>query len=385
MKYNFDRIINRKNTDSIKWDALPNSDILPMWVADMDFKTAPEIIEALQGRVEHGIYGYTQIPEQFYISILKWWKKRHDLLIEKEQILPLTGVIPAISAAIRLLTAKGDKIIIQPPVYNHFYSTIRNCEREAIENNLLYADGIYTIDFEDLERKAADPKTKLLLISNPHNPVGRVWAKEELMHIALICEKHNVIVLSDEIHSDIVFTGQKHIPFAAIDAAASLHSITFGSASKSFNLAGLQVGYLFTKNAEYFDGIKSLLNKQEMELLSPFAIEALIAAYDKGEEWLEALNRYLYDNYNILKQFIELQLPAIQVVPLQATYLVWLDCSSLQLSSDEIAKIALENQRLWINSGSMYGNAGNGFLRINIACPKSMLLEGLERLKKVLK
>lgn len=382
MDYNFDEIIDRKNTNAIKWDVSSSTDILPMWIADMDFKTAPEIIEVLQNRVSHGVFGYTQTPEEFYISIQNWWKRRYELSLEKEWIIPVTGVIPALSATIRSLTEKGDKIIIQPPVYNHFYNSIENCNREVSENNLIYDNGIYTIDFVDLERKAADPKAKLLLISNPHNPVGRVWTKEELQHIASICQKHNVIVISDEIHCDLVFSVYKHIPFASLEDQYASNSITLASISKTFNLAGLQVGYIFTKNASLCNEIKSILQMQEMELLSPFAIEALIAAYNKGENWLEALKKYLYNNYTFLHQFIASEIPEIKVVPLQATYLVWLDCSALKVSSDEIAKTILEKQNLWINSGTMYGNAGEGFLRINIACPQKKLLEGLERLKK---
>lgn len=381
MKYNFEEIIDRKYTNAIKWES-SSPDILPMWIADMDFKTAPEIIEALQNRISHGVFGYTQTPEHFYISIQKWWKKRYQLTIEKESIIPVSGVIPALSAAIRSLTEKGDQIIIQPPVYNHFYNSIQNCEREIVENNLIYDNGSYSIDFEDLERKAAIPGTKLLLISNPHNPVGRVWTKEELLNIASICQKHNIIVISDEIHCDLVFNSEKHISFASLDHQSAKNTITLASVSKSFNLAGLQVGYVFTKNTAFLNGIKSVLQMQEMELLSPFAIESLIAAYDKSEKWLEDLKEYIYQNYIFLAQFITSELPQIKVVPLQATYLVWLDCSALKVSSDQIAKNLLEDEKLWINSGSLYGNAGEGFLRINIACPIKVLSEGLERLKR---
>jgi len=381
MKYNFDDIIDRKNTNAIKWES-SSPDILPMWIADMDFKTAPEIIEALQNRISHGVFGYTQTPEHFYISIQKWWKKRYQLAIEKESIIPVSGVIPALSAAIRSLTEKGDQIIIQPPVYNHFYNSIQNCEREIVENNLIYNNGSYSIDFEDLERKAANPGTKLLLISNPHNPVGRVWTKEQLLNIASICQKHNIIVISDEIHCDLVFSSEKHIPFASLDHQWAKNTITLASVSKSFNLAGLQVGYIFTQNAAFLNGIKSILQMQEMELLSPFAIESLIAAYDKSEKWLEDLKEYIYQNYIFLAQFITSELPQIKVVPLQATYLVWLDCSALKVSSDQIAKNLLEDEKLWINSGLLYGNAGEGFLRINIACPIKVLSESLERLKR---
>ncbi|MFB9080725.1 MalY/PatB family protein [Flavobacterium procerum] len=384
MNYNFDEIINRRNTNSIKWDEADSPDILPMWVADMDFKTAPEITAALENRISHGIFGYSKTPIAFFEAVIMWWKKRHGFSLQKEWILPVAGVIPAMSAAIRSLTEKGDRIIIQPPVYNHFYSTIENCGREIVENNLIYNDGFYTIDFEDLEKKAADPKTKLLVLCNPHNPIGRVWTKEELNQIAVICKKHAVVVLSDEIHSDLVLSEETHIPFASLDHSLMGNSITFSSISKTFNLAGLQVGYVFTNNQEFYDGLKSVLIMQEMELLSPFAITALITAYEKGEPWLEALKLYVYENFLFLNEYIERELPSVKVMQLQATYLVWLDIRSYKLSSDQVAQKLFDNQNLWVNSGTMYGKAGEGFLRINIACQKKIMQDGLQRIKREL-
>lgn len=380
MDFNFDEITDRKNTNAIKWDAAPSKDILPMWVADMDFKTAPAVIEALQNRVAHGIFGYTQTPPEFYSAINNWWLRRHGFAPKEEWIVPATGVIPAISAAVRALTHKGDKILIQPPVYNHFYITIENCGCEILENNLLYSNGHYDMDFDDLERKAADPLVKLLILSNPHNPVGRVWTKDELQRVGDICLRNNVVVISDEIHSDLVFDEFKHIPFASLGESYSNNTITFGAPTKSFNLAGLQVGYVFTENDSFKKDIKKILVQQEMELLSPFAITALIAAYNNGEAWLEALKTYLYDNYVYLKTFIANHLPHINITPLQSTYLVWLDCSLLSKPSALIVQQLLEEQQLWVNAGTMYGQAGEGFLRINIACPRSLLRDGLSRL-----
>lgn len=383
MEYNFDEIVSRHGTNSIKWDSAPNGDVLPMWVADMDFKAAPPILEALQKRLSHDIFGYTQTPQLFYLAIINWWNKRHGLTLQQQWIIPVSGAITGLTAAVKALTEIDDKIIIQPPVYNHFYITINNAGCEAVENNLLLKNGKYTIDFDDLEQKAADPKVKLLLLCNPHNPAGQVWKKDELLRLAAICGKHNVIILSDEIHSDLVYPGNRHIPLASIADLVSAESITIASPSKSFNLAGLQVGYLFTANTSFQTQIKTVLMEQESELLSPFAIEALISAYDNGEEWLKALINYLQQNYSYLKAFVADHLPLVRVLPLEATYLVWLDCRALQKSSDTLSQQLLE-ANLWVNPGTMYGKAGEGFLRINIACPLKQLQDGLDRIKSVL-
>jgi cystathionine beta-lyase len=380
MNFNFDETVDRNNTNSIKWSAAPSEDVLPMWVADMDFKTAPAIIEALQNRVSHGVFGYTQTQPEFYSAITNWWERRHGFILEKEWIVPATGVIPALSATVRALTQNGDKVLLQPPVYNHFYITLQNCGCEIAENNLVYNNGDYTIDFDDLENKAVDPLVKMLILSNPHNPVGRVWTKEELQRIGDICLKNDVIVISDEIHSDLVFFGFKHISFASLGKEYSKNSVTLSSPTKTFNLAGLQVGYLFTENKEFKQAIQKILTLQEMELLSPFAITTLIAAYNEGEAWLEALKSYLHDNYLLLKDYIATHFPEVTVTPLQATYLVWLDCSALKKPSAQIAKQLLKEHKLWLNPGTMYGDAGEGFLRVNIACPRKLLNEGLDRL-----
>lgn len=384
MDFNFDEIVNRKGTHSIKWDAAPFEDVLPLWVADMDFKTAPVIAEALRERVQHGVFGYTGSPPEFYKAIINWWKKRHGFTLQNHWIIPTAGVIPALSVIIRVFAAKGDKVILQSPVYNHFYTTLKNCGCGILENKLQYSGGEYRIDFDDLERKAAAPDVKLLLISNPHNPIGRVWTAAELRRIGDICLQHNVVVISDEIHSDLVYNGFTHVPFASLGLAYSNNSITLSSPSKSFNLAGLQVGYLFTENSGFKKKLQELFTLQEMELLSPFAITALIAAYDDGEVWLETLKDYLHDNYNYLKAFIETHLPQLQLLPLQATYLVWVDCSVLGISSDTLAATLLNKQKVWVNSGTLYGGSGEGFLRINIACPRTLLAEGLNRIKEAM-
>ena len=382
MKYNFDEVLSRSGSDSIKWDEAPFGEVLPMWIADMDFKSAPAILNALQKRVDHGIFGYTEIPDAFYEAILSWWKRRYDFNFDKEWLIPVSGVIPALSAAIQSLSKKGDHVLVQSPVYNHFYSSIENNGRIAVDNNLLYHNGKYSIDFEDLAQKAADPKAKILIISNPHNPVGRVWTKEELQHVGNICLEHNVVIISDEIHADLVFEGHIHIPFASLGEKYSLNSVTLSSPTKSFNFAGLQVGYFFTQNEQFRKAIQSSFKLMGVELLNLFGITALIAAYEESEQWLDALKEYLQENYLFLTQFINSNLPQIKVTPLEATYLVWLDCTALGKTADELSHQLLEEQKLWINSGTMYGAAGEGFLRINIATPKVLLQTGLEKLLK---
>lgn len=379
MDYHFDEYIDRKGTDNIKWDAA-EPDVLPMWIADMDFKTAPAIQAALETRVAHGVFGYTLTPDRFFDAIIGWWQKRHGYALQKDWIRPVTGVIPALSATIRALTAAGDKVLVQPPVYNHFYITIAHCGRQVVENDLIFAEGHYRIDFADLEAKAADTDVKLLMLCNPHNPAGRVWAPEDLKRIGEICARHGVIVLSDEIHSDLVYDGYKHIPFASLGSVTGPRSITVSSPSKTFNLAGLQVGYLFSEDTDLMKQIQQVLKVQEMELLSPFAIEALVAAYEHGADWLESLKIYLRGNYTYLTDFCAAHLPEIKVVPLEATYLVWLDCRAIFTSSADFADKLTRQEKLWLNPGTMYGNAGEGFLRINIACARSLLEEGLARL-----
>lgn len=379
MKYNFDELIDRSNTGSVKWS---KPDVLPMWVADMDFKTVPEVTEALISRASQGIFGYSEIPDSFYDAIQRWWMKRHTFRLEKDWIVATPGVMPALAAAVDALTAEGDKIIVQPPVYNHFFMTVKQSHCELVENNLLYDNGSYQIDFEDLERKAADPAVKLLLFSNPHNPAGRVWRKAELQRLGEICIRHNVVVLSDEIHSDLVYGDFKHVPFASLGEAYARNSMTFSSPSKTFNLAGLQVAYFFTENEAFRKMVREILTKWEMTALNVFAIDSLIAAYEKGEPWLESLKTYLYANYQYLADFCSQHLPDFPVIPLESTYLVWLDCTALEMPSSTIADKMLEHENLWLQAGIKYGLPGDQFLRINIACPRHLLEEGLTRLAR---
>ncbi|WP_029902676.1 MalY/PatB family protein [Prevotella sp. 10(H)] len=381
MKYNFDEIIQRRNSNSYKWDSAKDNDVLPMWVADMDFRTAPAVIDALHRRVEHGVFGYTKVPVYYYQATIDWFNRRHNFTINKEWILFTSGVVPALSSVIKALTVPGDKVLVQTPVYNCFFSSIRNDECEMVANKLVYKEGTYSIDFDDLERKAADPRVKLMLLCSPHNPVGRVWKRGELERIGKICLQNNVIVISDEIHCDLVYEGYAHVPFASISEQFLQNSVTCIAPTKTFNLAGIQVANIIAADEEIRRKIDKALNVNEVCEINCFAVEALTAAYNEGEEWLEELKTYLYSNYEYLKDFFTKNLPHLPVTKLEATYLVWIDCRSLKQTSKEISEMLLNKEKLWINEGMMYGAAGEGFIRINIACPRSLLVEGLNRLK----
>lgn len=385
MKYDFDEPVPRRGTNSYKWDTVKDEDVLPMWVADMDFRTAPAIVGALQKRVEHGIFGYTKVPPAYYEAVVNWFRRRHAWLIEKEWIVYTTGVVPAISAIVKALTVPGDRVLVQTPVYNCFFSSIRNNGCEAVANPLIYANGTYRIDYDDLERKAADPKVKLLLLCNPHNPVGRVWTRQELRRIGEICIRNRVLVVADEIHCELVFSGHVYIPFASISEDFREHSVTCISPSKAFNLAGLQIANIVAADTDVRMKIDKAININEVCDVNPFGVEALIAAYNRGEDWLEELKHYLSVNYNYLRAYFDEYLPEFPVVMLEGTYLVWVDCRGLGLSSREITDILLEKEKVRVNPGSLYGEAGEGFIRLNIACPREKLIEGLNRLKRGLK
>ncbi len=328
MKYNFDEIIPRRGTNSYKWDSSADADVLPMWVADMDFRTAPPVVEALKKRVEHGVFGYVRVPDAYYEAITNWFARRHAWRIEKEWIIYTTGVVPAISAAIKALTVPGDKVMVQTPVYNCFFSSIRNNGCEMIANPLVFAD---------------------------------------------------------EIHCELVFLGHEYTPFASISEEFLMNSVTFVSPSKAFNLAGLQIANIISADANVRVRIDKAININEVCDVNPFGVEALMAAYNEGEEWLEELKIYLFANYIYLKGYFDEYLPEFPVMMLEGTYLVWVDCSVLNQTSAEIVKDLLKKEKLWVNEGSLYGETGEGFIRINIACPRQRLIEGLNRLKRVLK
>lgn len=379
--YNFDQAVERRGSNSYKWDSAADADILPMWVADMDFRTAPSVIAALERRAAHGVFGYTRVPESYFSAVTSWFQRRYGFVMDPQSLLFTTGVVPALSAIIQALCKPGDGIIVQTPAYNCFFSSIRNSQSRQISSPLRYENGRYSIDFNDLEHKAADPNTSLMLLCNPHNPVGRSWTAEELTRIGEICLANNVRVLSDEIHCDLVQPGFTHTPFASLSDAFLQNSITCTSPSKSFNLAGLQVANILAADDETRRLIDKQLNINEVCEISPFAVEAVQAAYNEGEQWLDQLRDYLADNYTLLSEFFAVHLPQLRVTPLEATYLAWVDCSTLPLRSAEIAKRLYDQHKLWINDGTVYGAAGEGFIRINIATTRERLTEGLNRLK----
>ncbi|MCF1422906.1 MalY/PatB family protein [Mangrovimonas futianensis] len=383
MTYNFDEPVNRIHSNSYKWDTAPHGEVLPMWVADMDFRTAQPIIDALAKRVQHGVFGYTKVPDAYFQAVTNWFERRHDFKFSAKSLLFTTGVVPGLSAVIKALTHAGDQVIVQGPVYNCFFSSIRNNDCEMVSNDLVYENGKYSIDFEDLEEKTSNPKAKLMLLCSPHNPVGRVWKKEELEKIGEICIRNEVIVVADEIHCDLVYQGRKHIPFASISDEFLMHSVTCTAPSKTFNLAGLQVANILAADDTFKAKIDKALNINEVCEINPFAVEGLIAAYNEGEEWLEQLKQYLWGNYTYLKTFFEKKLPQFKVLPLEGTYLVWVDVRNLNLTSKEITSTLLEKANLWINEGTLYGEAGEGFIRLNIACTRASLEEGLDKLFNV--
>lgn len=379
MKYDFDEIISRRNTNSCKWDSTPSDDVLPLWVADMDFRTAPAIVEALEKRVRHGIFGYVRVPDAYYDAVTGWFERRHGCHFEKEWMIYTSGVVPAISAVIKALTVPGDGVIVQTPVYNCFFSSIRNNGCRLITNPLKYENYTYHMDFEDLKRKASEADVKVLLLCNPHNPAGRVWTRDELARIGEICRRNHVTVISDEIHCELVFPGHVYTPFASVSEEDLWNSVTCVSPSKAFNIAGLQIANIICRDDTLRKKIDRAININEVCDVNPFGVEATIAAYNEGEEWLVQLLGYLKQNYDFLCSFFRENLPDIPVTVLEGTYLVWTDCRSLGMTSDELQTRLLKEAGLWLNSGTMYGAEGEGFLRWNIACPRAVLEEALER------
>ncbi|WP_281643735.1 MalY/PatB family protein [Bacteroides zoogleoformans] len=379
MKYDFDKQISRRGTNSYKWDSAKTEDVLPMWVADMDFHTAPAIVEALHRRVEHGIFGYTRVPDSYYDAVTGWFARRHGFQIDREWIIYTSGVVPALSAIIKALTNPGDKVLIQTPVYNCFFSSIRNNGCETISSPLFRTDNTYSIDYDDLERKAADSKVKVMLLCNPHNPAGRVWRREELIRVGEICIRHGVTVVADEIHCEQVYPGHTYTPFASISEEFLQHSVTCISASKAFNIAGLQIANIVCSDDKLRAKINRAINDNEVCDVNPFGVIATEAAYNEGEEWLAQLVEYLYANYRYMQEFCREHLPGFPITTLEGTYLVWMDCGVLGIPSEELERELIDKAGLWLNAGTMYGAEGEGFMRWNIACPRTVLKEGLKR------
>jgi cystathionine beta-lyase len=369
-KYNFDERIVRRGTNCVKWDEKPEEDIIPLWVADMDFRVAPAIQQAIERRAAHGVFGYTHVPEAYYEAIISWFKRRHQWEIEREDILYTTGVVPAISCCLKAITMPGEKVLILSPVYNCFFSSIRNNGCEVVE---------VPLNFKDFEAMCSDEKTTAFLLCNPHNPGGRVWTREELERMNDICQRHGVRVVSDEIHCELVMPGHKFVPFGTISSDA----VVCNSPSKAFNIAGLQTANIICHDPELRRRINRAININEVCDLNPFGVEALMAAYNESEEWLDELCLYLKGNYDALCSFFAEKLPQLKVMPLEGTYLAWVDIRATGMSSDELADRLYNEAGVWVSSGAMYSPTwGEGFIRINMACPRSQLMEGLERIEK---
>ena len=405
MKFNFDEIIDRRNSNSLKWAVSENE--LPMWVADMDFRTAPCILEALQEVVKHGIFGYSEISTQWALAYQNWWQKRHNFRIEEHWLIFCTGVVSALSSLVRKFTTPNESVLVLSPVYNCFFSSIQNNGVKALYSELVYKNKEYEINWTDFENKLSDPQTSLFILCNPHNPIGKIWKKDELARMGELCAKHGVTVISDEIHCDLTEPNLSYTPFASVSEICENISISCISPTKAFNIAGLNTAAVFAKNKFLRHKAWRAFNTDEIAEPNAFATSATIAAFEKGEAWLDSLREYLSQNKKIVHEFLSENLPYIRALPCDATYLMWLDCSNLIKLRGEIPIATSENLKiphfaefknstelanfirlqtgLYLSSGEIYGSGGENFLRLNIATPRANLLDGLERLKKALK
>ena len=407
MKYDFDELVERRGTNCVKWDESPSEDVIPLWVADMDFRVAPAIQKALRERVEHGVFGYNIVPESYYEAVISWFRRRHQWEIQRQWILYTTAVVPAMSCVIKALTMPGEKVLILSPAYNCFFSSIKNNGCEVVESSLLFtvdslrftddllaspsADpSVYssvncklstvncTIDFDDFEAKCADEKTTVFLLCNPHNPSGRVWTREELQRMYDICKKHGVKVVSDEIHCELIMPGHEFVPFGTITDDC----VVMNSPSKNFNTAGLQIANIICSHPSWRRRIDRAININEVCDVNPFGIVALQAAYNESEDWLDELNQYLWGNYQVLCDCSDKNLPQWKVCPLEGTYLPWVDVSAMGIPVETLCQRLLQEAKVWINPGTMYGpETGKGYVRFNIATQRSRLVEALQRIK----
>ena len=385
MRYDFDELTERRGSGSVKWDECPSDDVIPLWVADMDFRAAPAIQEALRRRLEHGVFGYALVGDDYYEAIISWFQRRHQWTIHREEILYTTGVVPAMSVAIKALTMPGERVLILSPDYNCFFSSIRNNGCEVLECALRFTrNNRFEVDWADFEAKCADEKTTVFLLCNPHNPTGRVWTKAELQQMNDICLKHHVKVVSDEIHCELIMPGCRFQPFAASSEQCRQNSVTLNSPSKSFNIAGLQIANIICPQPEWRRRIDRAININEVCDVNPFGPVALIAAYNESEAWLDELCAYLWGNYQALCEFAADHLPKWHITPMEGTYLPWVDITATGMTSQQYADTLLNNAKVWVNPGTMYGpQSGEGYIRLNIACPRSRLLEALQRISRL--
>lgn len=379
MQYDFDQVVDRRGTHAAKWDVAGHE--LPMWIADMDFLTAPEIIAAVRDRASHGIYGYTDVPEAWYDAILGWWRDRHGFHMERDWLIFSTGVVPTISSVVRKLTTPGENILTMTPVYNIFFHSIENNGRRVLECPLPYRDGTYGLDWADLEGKLADPQTTMLILCNPHNPVGTIWDRETLARVGELCWKHHVMVLSDEIHCDLTDPGCDYLPFASVSEHCRQNSITCIAPTKAFNLAGLQTSAVVVPDGVLRHKVWRALNTDEVAEPNCFAAEAAIAAFTRGGPWLDALRAYLAENKAQARDFLARELPQVRPVISHGTYLLWLDCGVVTGDSGALARQIQAQAGLCLSLGNVYRGNGARFLRMNLACPRSRMLDGLQRLR----
>ena len=386
--YNFDKITNRKGTNCLKYDFAVErgkpADVLPLWVADMDFPVSEEITKSLHAAVDHGIYGYTQPKDPYYNAVMRWMEKNHNWKTKREWIVKTPGVVFALGAAVKAFTNPGDAVLIQNPVYYPFTNIILDNDRKLIDNTLIYdpeQTPAYRIDYEDFERKIEQNHVKLFILCNPHNPVGRVWTRDELQQLGEICLRHNVIVVSDEIHNDFIYPGYEHTVFANVDPRFAEFTVTCTAPSKTFNLAGLQISNIFIPNEKMREAFQKEIDKTGYDEPNALGIAACEAAYRAGEEWLDQLRAYLLQNLNFLRDYLQENIPRIHLVEPEGTYLVWLDCSELGISGKELDRFIVEKAGLWLDGGAMFGPSGVAFQRVNIACPRATLQLALDKLK----
>ena len=378
--FDFDKEINRRNNNSYKWNCKDNE--LPMWVADMDFDTAPKIKEAIIKRASDGALGYSKTPDELYNSYINFWLRRHHVKFEKEWMIFSIGVVPSISSIVRSITNVGDNVLISSPVYNIFYNSIINNKRLVLSSDLVYENGNYHLDFTDLENKMKDEKTTLMILCNPHNPVGKIWSKEELAKIGFLANKYHVVVLSDEIHCDIVDPGYEYVAFASVNEECANNSITTIAPSKCFNIAGLQSSMIVCKNKEIRKKVESGLNTDECAEGNAFSIDPIIKAFNESEDWLNELNVYLAENKRIFKEYLEKEIPLLHLVPSHATYLLWVDVSKITNDAKDLCAFIRKETGLWITAGEVYGGNGKSFFRINLATQRKNVIDGMHRLKQ---
>ena len=389
MKYDFDELVERRGTNCVKWDEegpcqtddrCSSKEMIPLWVADMDFKVAPAIQEAVRKRAEHGVFGYNIVPESYYEAVIAWFRRRHQWDTHREWLLYTTAVVPAMSCVIKALTMPGEKVLILSPAYNCFFSSIKNNGCEVLESPLKAADDSFEVDFIDFESKCADEKTTLFLLCNPHNPTGRVWTREELQRMYDICHRHGVKVVSDEIHCELIMPGYRFVPFGTVTDDC----VVMNSPSKNFNTAGLQIANIICSHPTWRRRIDRAININEVCDVNPFGIVALQAAYNESEDWIDELNQYLWGNYQSIRDFIEENIPQWKVCRLEGTYLPWVDVSAMGITSQQLCNRLFAEAKVWINPGTMYGReTGEGYVRLNIACPRSRLMDALQRIETV--